>query len=172
MGTVLVKIIGLWAFLALPVSAAVVDATAIILIHEDCRASCLVRPNDGGSSFSLSYTSHRKGPRTYINLQLGDYMFQDLRIYPDYIEDGRPPFYKYVFPNHIMFGLVSTQSAYNSYEHYFMRGNNTFNYLGRFPTLKYDTERDRFVGSQKTNGRITRYYYRLENDRLVEDEDY
>ena len=148
MGVTLSKLLKIIGLSAIPVSAAVVDATAIIVINGSCQPSCLIRSNDG-PSFSLSYVSHKEGLKTFIDLRIGDRVFKNLSIYPYYINNGSPPFYKYVFPNHTIFGLVSAQSAYNSYEHYFMRRNNAFDYLGRFPTLKYDTELDRFVGLRK-----------------------
>ena len=147
------------------------EADVFPVFDGKCQSFCTAHP-DGEEPFSLFYKPHKEGFVTYIDLQIGDSSFTNLRIAPRFIADASPPFHKYVFPKHTMYGLSSTRSAHNSYSHYFMRTRNNFNYLGRFSSLLYDTELDRFLSFIKVGGEIIRFYYRFEGDRLVEDEDF
>ena len=162
---------GLLAVSAAPVAATVVEANALPLFQGPCTPSCTAR-HDGDEPFTLSYKSYKEDFLTFVNLQIGDNLFEGLRIAPQFIEDESPPFYKYVFPRHTMYALISTRSAHNSYKHYFARRSNSFDYLGRFPNLHYDTVLNRFVSFERVGRERIKFYYKFEGSRLVEDEDF
>ena len=162
---------GLLAVSAAPVAATVVEANALPLFQGSCQPSCTAR-HDGDEPFTLSYKSYKKDSETYIDLRIGDSVFTELDVVSWLIEDGSPPFYKYVFPRHTMYALISIRSAYNSYKHYFARRSNSFDYLGLFPNLHYDTVLNRFVSFERVGRERIKFYYKFEGSRLVEDEDF
>ena len=162
---------GLLAVSAAPVAATVVEANALPLFQGPCQPSCTAR-HDGDEPFTLSYKSYKKDSETYIDLRIGDSVFTELDVVSWFLEDGSPPFYKYVFPRHTMYGLNSIRSAHNAYVHYFMRRDDKFDYLGLFPQLLYDTTLVRFVSFEKIDREIIKFYYKFEGSRLVEDEDF
>ena len=153
-------------------SASVVEPrTAVILEDGDCRSSCTARPSDG-APFSLSFGSYEKGYDMFIDLQIGDRKFKNLPISRRFIADGSLPFFQHTFPQHTLYGLRSSRSTKNTYAHYFIRSGGGFSHLGRFPYLSYDTQLGLFVGFIFFTTGATRYYYRLQGDRLVEEEDF
>ena len=166
-------LVGLSALLADPAFASTVvhpDALVILKKGEDCRSSCTARHGDD-APFALSFDSYEEGYRTYINLRIGNRTFRGLPISRRFIKDGLLSFDKYRFPRHTLYGLVSSISTKNMEVHYFIRSDGGFSYLGEFPSLSYDTKLGLFVGFFNSRDRFSRYYYRLQEGRLLREYD-
>ena len=146
------------------------DALVILKKGEDCRSSCTAHHGDD-APFTLSFDSYEEGYDIFINLRIGNREFKGLVIDRPFIENGSLPFSKYRFPRHTLYGLKSSRGAYNSYTHYFIRSDDSFSYLGDFPSLSYDTKLGLFVGFFNSRDRFSRYYYRLQEGRLVREYD-
>ena len=171
--TQLLARIVLSAVLVGSVAAAVVESDALVVLKrgEDCRSSCTARHGDD-PPFTLSFNSYEEGYRTYIDLRIENREFRRLPISRRFIKDGSLPFEKHRFPRHTLYGLESSRSTKNMRTHYFIRSNDGFRHLGRFSKLGYDTELGLFVEFAYFKTGATRYYYRLQNGRLVEEEDF
>ena len=67
-----------------------------------------------------------------------------------------------------MYGLISTEAAYNAYIHYFTRTEEGFHYLGRFPVLHYDNESGQFIGYARVEEKTYTFYYTLDGHQLTQ----
>ena len=161
---------------SLSASTVVKASISIVLEDGDCRISCTADLSSNGGPLTFNFKSYERGYDMFIDLWIGGREFKELIIDRTLIKDGLLPFYKYEFPQHTLYGLDSSISAHNSYVHYFTRSNNGLNHLGHFPYLSYDTKLGLFVGFLHANfhGKMgsTRQYYRLQGNRLVEEEDF
>ena len=161
------------ALLADPAFASTVvhpDALVVLKKEEDCRSSCTARHGDD-APFTLSFDLYEEGYGMFINLRIDKREFGGLVVSRRFIKKGSLPFRKYRFPRHTLYGLVSSISTKNMEVHYFIRSDGGFSYLGEFPRLSYDTESGLFVGFFNSRDWFTRYYYRLQDGRLVEVDD-
>ena len=147
------------------------DALVVLKKGEDCRSSCTARHGDD-APFTLSFDSYEEGYDIFINLRIDGREFKGLIIDRPFIENGSLPFEKYRFPRHTLYGLLSSISTKNMEVHYFIRSDGGFSYLGEFPSLSYDMESGLFIGFfHHGMARGSTYYYRLQDNRLVEVDD-
>ena len=143
-----------------------------------CRNSCTLDP-DPGEPFSIEYKirQEEEGGERFVDLKFDGKAMAPLKISISSVDRSLPFYQMAYFPDHRfqIYLLMADAHVSTSYDHYFIRNNNGFHYLGYFPSVSYDynakekKENERFYSNMGIGrGEYIRLHYKLDGVSLVE----